>query len=119
MEIDIEGILIKVKLITEGKLKAIVSLDFDSFVLRGFRIQESQYEDGKGRKLWIVPPSYRGGVKYHPIVFFPDKNIWEEIQERIFDAYQEAQKNRYGKAFDLSEQEKDSYFPKIGQQNEL
>lgn len=109
MTIDIEKIVIKVKL-TEGKMKAIVALDFGEVVLRGFRILDSQFENDKGEKLWITPPVYPGGGKYHPIVFFPNKQLWEQISARILAAYQEANKNRYKKTFDLSDEEADAYF---------
>lgn len=110
MKVDIENIIVKVKL-TEGKLKAIVGLDFGDMVLRGFRIQESQYQDDKGQnQLWVTPPAYQGGGRYHPMVFFPDKELWERIQAKILEAYEKALKTRYTKAFDLSEEDADQLF---------
>lgn len=109
MKVNVEEIIVKVKL-TEGKLKAIVALDFGDFVLRGFRIQDSDYENERGERLWLTPPVYRGGVKYHPIVFFTDKDLWGRIQKKIWDSYDEALKTRYTKAYDLSEQEAAEYF---------
>jgi len=109
MTIDIEKIVIKIKL-TDGKMKAIVALDFGDVVLRGFRVQDSQYENERGEKLWVTPPTYQGGGKYHPIVFFPDKDFWKRLQIRILDAYQAADRDRHKKAFGLSDEEADAYF---------
>lgn len=109
MTIDIEKIVIKIKL-TEGKLKAIVGLDFGDVVIRGFRIQESQHENDRGEKIWITPPSYQGGGRWHPIAFFPDKELWKRIEVKIYDAYDAATKKRLTKAYDLSDEEADQYF---------
>ena len=108
MKIEIDEIVVKVKL-TEGKLKAIIALDFGEFVLHGFRIQDSQYDNEKGQKLWITPPAYLGGGKYHPMVFFPDKILWERIQTKIWNSFDEAMKVRLTKAYNLSEAEADEY----------
>lgn len=86
MKINFDEIKIKVK-ITEGKIKAIVSLDFGDFIVKGFRIQESQYENTRGQKLWLTPPAYLGGGRYHPIFFMPDKSLWEGLQTKIWDEY--------------------------------
>lgn len=109
MNIDTEKIVIKVKL-TEGKLKAIVALDFGDLVIRGYRIQESNYPNSKGDKLWITAPSYRGGGGYHPMAFMPDKDLWERVQGKIWDSYYKATKKRYTKAYDISEEEADELF---------
>lgn len=104
MIVNIAEIGIKVKL-TEGKLKAIVGLDFGDFVIRGYRVQESQYPNKRGDNIWVTPPAYLGGGKYHPIVFFPDKSLWDQMEGKILDAYKEASDNRNKKAYELSDEE--------------
>ncbi|MDD5146889.1 MAG: hypothetical protein PHN39_04100 [Candidatus Pacebacteria bacterium] len=111
MTIDVEKIGIKIKL-TEGKLKAIVGLDFGDVIIRGFRIQESQHENDRGEKIWVTPPSYLGGGKWHPIAFFSDKDLWKKIEGKIYDAYAEVMKKRLTKAYGLSEEETSQYFSK-------
>ncbi len=110
MKIDIENIIVKVKLV-EGKLKAICALDFGGeFVVRGYRVQESQYENERGEKLWVTPPSYLGGGKWHPTAYFTNSEVWKQVENKILDAYQEANKVRYTKAYGLSNDEADELF---------
>src|SRR3989344_2124912 len=112
MTINFEYIVVTVKL-TEGSMKAICSLDFGGeLTIRGFRIRDSEHDNDRGEKLWVTPPSYLGGGKWHPTAFFPDKNIWKKVEIRILDAYQEALKKRYSKAYGLSDEESAQYFNK-------
>ncbi len=78
---------IEVKKTQDKTMKAIVNLDFDHFVVKGFRIMASEFINPKGDKLWIVPPSYKGGGGYHPIFFMPDKKKWEVLSGLIWDEY--------------------------------
>ncbi len=109
MKINFDEIRIKVK-ITEGKIKAIVSLDFGDFIVKGFRIQESQYENTRGQKLWLTPPAYLGGGRYHPIFFAPDKAVWEKLEAQIWDSYDTANKEHYKKIYDLKDEDADEIF---------
>jgi len=109
MTLNFNEIKIKVKITDgNGKLKAIIGLDFGDFVVKGFRIQESQYENeaAGGRKLWLTPPSYgdRGG-RYHPIFYIPDKDLWERLQAKIWEAYDAESKRHLTKTYDLDEEE--------------
>lgn len=88
MTMNIDEITVKVKVIEEKKLKAIIGLDFGDFVVKGFRIQESQHPNYKGDKLWLTPPSYRaGGGSYHPIFFAPNKELWKQLEMRVWEEY--------------------------------
>lgn len=104
MRININEIGVKIKFTEAVKLKAIISLDFQSFTVKGFRIQESSYENVNGDKLWLIPPSYRdSGGRYHPIFYIPDKELWEELEKKIFDEYEKQQVEHYKKRMDLSD----------------
>ena len=111
MTLNVNDIRIKVK-ITEGKLKAIVGIDLGDFTIKGFRIQESQYEHkaAGGRKLWLTPPSYADkGGRYHPIFYIPDKILWERLEAKIWEAYDKEYKRHYEKVYDLDENEADQF----------
>ena len=86
MKIKIDEIGLKIK-ITDGKVKAIIGLDFGEFVVKGFRIQVSEHENENGEKLWLTPPSYKGPYKWHPIFFMPDKELWKELEKKIYQEY--------------------------------
>lgn len=111
MNFNVNEIRIKVKIV-EGKLKAIASLDFGDFTIKGFRIQESQYPNKAAgdRKLWLTPPSYadRGG-RYHPIFYIPDKDLWERLEAKIWEAYDSEYKRHYAKVYDLEDNEADQF----------
>jgi hypothetical protein len=78
---------IEIKFTQDTKMKAIINLNFNDFVIKGFRIMVSEFENLKGDKLWIIPPSYKGGRGYHPIFFMPDKKKWEKLSGLIWDEY--------------------------------
>ena len=106
MEINIDEIVVKIKFVEQKILKAIISLDFGSFVIKGFRVLESKYENIKGDKLWLVPPSYQGvGGKYHPIFFIPNKEVWLKLETRIWEEYYKQSKEYHKKQFDLREED--------------
>lgn len=87
MKLDLREITIKVKVLQDKKLPAIISLDFGEFVVKGFRIQASTFTNYKGDNLWLTPPSYKGGPKWHPIFFMPDKEKWKELEIRIYEEF--------------------------------
>ncbi len=101
MNLNIEEIGIKIKITDQKQVKAIISLDFGDFVVKGFRIMESQFENKNGDKLWLTPPSYAGaGGRHHPIFFMPDKELWSKLETKMFSAYEkesrEYRKKQYG-----------------------
>ncbi|OGN25935.1 MAG: hypothetical protein A3B17_01340 [Candidatus Yanofskybacteria bacterium RIFCSPLOWO2_01_FULL_45_72] len=101
---DIEKIEIKVKIIEEKKLKAIITINFGDFVIKGFRVAESEYPNERGDKLWITPPSYRDGSgRYHPIFFMPDKELWEQLKKKMWDEYYRQLNEYHKKRFDLTD----------------
>lgn len=101
MTMNINEIKVNFKFIEAKKLKAIVSLEFNNFVVRGFRIQESNYPNAMGDNLWLAPPSYPdSGGKYHPIFFMTDKEEWKKLEQHIWEQYalrsEEFHKKRFG-----------------------
>lgn len=105
MSINYEDISIKVKVIEGQKLKAIISVDFGDFVVKGFRVMVSQYTNPKGDNLWLTPPSYRStGGKYHPIFFMPNKSLWESLQAKIWDEYYKQTDAHFKKRMNVQEE---------------
>lgn len=104
MIFDLSTVGIKVKIIEQKKLKAIVGLDFGDISIKGFRISESEYENEQGEKLWLTPPSYKdGGGHYHPMFFMPDKELWKRLERKVMETYQTQQREHFKKRLDLSD----------------
>jgi len=104
MKINKDEIVVKIKFTEARKIKAIISLDFEAFVIKGFRVQESQYENSRGDKLWLTPPSYQdGNGSYHPIFFMPNKEHWKELELKIWEEYDTQQKAHHIKRLDISD----------------
>ena len=102
MKIDIDSIEVKIKVIENLKLKAIISLNFGDFVVKGFRVMDSEYPNPHGDKLWLTPPSYQSsGGRYHPIFFMPEKPLWEALQAKIWDEYYKQSKVHFKKRMDV------------------
>ena len=102
MTINKDQIKVKIKFIEAQKLKASIGLNFDDFVIKGFRVSESEFENDRGEKLWLTPPSYRdSGGRYHPIFFMPNKELWKELESFIWDEYKTQSEEHYKKRFDL------------------
>lgn len=89
MKLDADKVVIKVKVVDAPELKAIISLDFGDFVVKGFRIRKSDFESPEGKKLWVTPPSYKGAYKWHPIFYVPNKELWKRLEERMLEEYEQ------------------------------
>jgi len=105
MQINPNEIKVKVKFLEDKKLKAIISLDFGDFIVKGFRLMVSEFENKQGDKLWLTPPSYPGGGKYHPIFFMPDKSLWEQLENKILAEYKKQDNERYKKMYGIDDGE--------------
>lgn len=104
MRIKIDEIQVKIKFVEEAQLKAILSLDFGDFIIKGFRVQESDHENDFGEKLWITPPSYRDRHgKYHPMFFIADKELWKELERKIWEEYKSQNSTQYQKRFGIKD----------------
>lgn len=103
MKLNGYDIEVKIKFLEEKKLKAIISLILGEIVIKGFRVQDSQYKNKKGDNLWLTPPSYRDNVgRYHPIFFIPNKDLWATLEEYIWDQYYKQREEYNKKRFDMS-----------------
>ena len=80
-------IKIRVRIIQEEITRAIITLDFGHFVIKGFRIQRSQFPNFKGENLWITPPSYKVYGRYHPMFYMPEKEEWKALEVMIWQAF--------------------------------
>jgi len=88
MNFDIENIKIEIKLTNDEKMKAMVSLDFGDFKVKGFRVMTSKFENERGDELWVVPPSYIGkDKKYHPMFFAENKVYWKKLEQKIIEEF--------------------------------
>lgn len=106
MKIKISEIKVKSKIIDEKELKAIINLDFGDFVIKGFRLQSSNFKNVLGDQLWLVPPSYPDqNRQYHPIFFIPNKNLWKELEKHILLEYRQQNKKYQQKKFGLNKDE--------------
>lgn len=99
MRLNIEEVEVRVKVIENRELRAIISLNFGDFVVKGFRISVSRYDNEKGEQLWVVPPSYQSGGKYHPMFFIPNKELWKKLEEKIVNEYERQRKEHFEKRF--------------------
>jgi len=100
--LNIDDLKFQIKLLENGNLKAIASIDFGDFVVKGFRINLSAYKNESGENLWITPPSYKdGGEKYHPIFFIPDKALWKKLEQRLVIEYNKASNEYYQKRLNI------------------
>jgi DNA-binding cell septation regulator SpoVG len=98
MPINLDEISVKIKFVEEKQLKAILSLEFDDYVVKGFRIQTSKYQNSNGQNLWLTPPSYKAsGGKYHPIFFMTNKKLWKKLEEKVWIEYYKQLEQHYQK----------------------
>jgi len=104
--LDIEKIGIKVKIVESNKTKAIISLNFGDFVVKGFRVQTSRYENRFGEKFWLTPPSYQDGIgKYHPMFYMDNKELWNKLEEKIYREFEKQSIKYYADIYETDEKE--------------
>ncbi len=102
--IDINDLKFHVKCVEMQKLKAIVSIDFGDFTIKGFRVNFSNYKNEDGDELWITPPCYRdGNNRYHPIFYIPNKDLWGLLQKKIVKEYNKASEEHFKKRLDVND----------------
>lgn len=107
MKININEISLKIKILDDKKTKAIITLDFGDFIVKGFRIQESQFQNYKNDNIWLTPPSYPGSGRYHPIFFMPNKELWKELEIKILEDYYKASEKHHKNKLGISDEEWD------------
>lgn len=90
MNIDIQDIKIKTKLLKQGgKTLAQASIVlFDCWTEHGWRIMTSEHLNPLLQEyVWIQSPCFRAGVTWKEMVFVDNKELYERLQEKIFDSY--------------------------------
>ena len=88
MKIDTRAFTPKFKIVDQDKMKAIVSLDFDGMIIKGFRVMTFKTAETKEPTINLLPPSYRdGNSRYHPIFYLTDKDEWEWIEAKVLEEY--------------------------------
>lgn len=89
MTITINDITVKVKLLKSDTILAQATIIlFDVWKEHGWKILKSdrlhpQFQDF----IWIQAPSYKFIGKWNEIVFIDDSKLFEQVQEKIYDAY--------------------------------
>ena len=71
----------KIKSLEKGPFKAKFDIafntsEFDSIVIKGFRIGPSQH----GPEPWVEPPSYQVYGVYHHTFFMENKDNWDRLK---------------------------------------
>lgn len=104
MNINLDEIQVKVKVLEQKDLKAIIGIDFGDFSVKGFRVRESRQPNEAGENLWLTPPSYKDmSNRYHPIFYIPDINLWKQLEEKIMGEYHKQTEEFHRKQFGYPE----------------
>lgn len=89
MTITINDITVKIKLLkSETILAQATVILFDVWKEHGWKVLKSdrihsQFQD----YIWIQAPSYKFLGKWNEIVFIDDSRLFEQVMEKIYDAY--------------------------------
>lgn len=91
----IDDVSVKVKIVGSDKLLAQAQVIFGDLIeTKGWRIMPSHVAHPKFQeKLWIQPPVYKAGFKWHPLVFVTDELLYGQIEEKIYNTYQSVRRN--------------------------
>ena len=100
MTITIDDITVKIKLLkSETILAQATVILFDIWKEHGWKVLKSDREHPKFQEyLWIQAPSYKYFGEWREIIFIDDRQLYEQVQEKIYDAYHLArskQPNQY------------------------
>src|SRR5258706_1026998 len=93
MEIKDEDLEIKITATKSDKISAyaavkIQTTEFGTITLKRFVIWKSEFVHPRFQeKINITPPRMRGRHGYLDILFFENKEQWERVEGRIYDAY--------------------------------
>lgn len=90
MNIDLQDIKIKIKLLKEGgKTLAQASITlFDCWTEHGWRIMKSDHlHPILQEEIWIQSPCFRAGITWKEMVFVDNLELYEKLQEKIYDSY--------------------------------
>lgn len=89
-QITIDDIEVHIKISKTKSALAIASLRIcKEIIIHGFRVSQSNVMHSVlQEKIWIQPPS-TGAPYWKKTVFIENKTLWNEIEEKIYDAYHE------------------------------
>jgi sRNA-binding carbon storage regulator CsrA len=89
LSLTIDNIEVFLKPIKTGNDLASVSIIIgEEITIHGFRISKSQQIHPKFQeKIWIQPPKYRLGPFYKLLVFIHRKELYSELEEKIYDKF--------------------------------
>lgn len=89
LSISIDDIEVFLKPIKTGNDLASVNIIIgELFSIRGFRISKSQNIHPRFQEaIWIQPPKYFYGGFYHIMFFVNDKNLYSELEEKIYNTF--------------------------------
>ncbi len=111
-KITIEEAKVSIKLQAdpEASVKAIAAITFGPFKVKGFKVLESEHQKKNTGNLWVAPPSNRDKKgQWHDQVYCEDKELWEEIEEKIVKEYERRLKEKDNKIPIVEENEKGEY----------
>lgn len=94
----ITNIKVKIHLLNSETLLAQATVIFDNLIeTHGWKIRRSKFMHPEFQeKLWIQAPSYQQKGNWREIVYISDRQLNDEIQRRIYDAYHMAKNKRLG-----------------------
>lgn len=96
-KIVIDTIKVHIKFPTEPEsgVLAVAIVSLGPIKIKGFKIQESDYLNKHGDRIWISPPANRGrNGRFHDTVFIEDRDLWNEIEEEIYQEYKRRKEER-------------------------
>jgi len=107
--ICIQDITIQLKLLNTGNLlaRATVVL-FGVGEEHGWKVMKSNRMHPQfGDDVWIQSPCYHASGKWEEMVYISDKKLWEQVHEKIYDAYFMARNKKAGQDAVVGETEKE------------
>ena len=96
--ICVQDITIQLKLLNTGNLlaRATVIL-FGVWEEHGWKVMKSNRMHPQfGDEVWIQSPCYHASSKWEEMVYIGDKKLWEQVHEKIYDAYFMAKSKKLG-----------------------
>jgi len=98
MNIDINDIKIKIKLLQSGNILAQATVIlFDIWEEHAWKVLKSNIiHPVFQEKIWIQAPSYKQFGKWREIVYINNRTLYEKVQEKIYDVYHMAKAKEKG-----------------------
>ena len=87
LNISINDIEIRFKMLENLKLKAIATITFGDIIIKGFRVQSSDFGTGNDIPLWVDAPSFFLKGTYRPMFFIENKALWKAIEQKVIAEY--------------------------------